>query len=103
MSTHPPTTTHAARRIWTVDRYGRLLAGLSMFACTVVGLTVHPLCLWGCLLGALNLVISSVTNYCPFHRLLIRCGAREREDVFLPGGAPRSAGDLKRSRSLARS
>lgn len=75
---------------WSVDRWGRLIAGLGVLACTLLALLHDPLWLYGALFAGLNLIVSALTGCCPFHDLLIRLGAREREDLFLPGGAPRS-------------
>ncbi len=74
---------------WPVDRWGRLLSGGSMVGLAALTLLVHPAWAWGGLLVAANLVFTSLTDRCPLHDLLIRLGAREREDIFYPGGALR--------------
>lgn len=71
---------------WPVDRWGRFLSGATMLGLTALALLVHPAWAWGGLLVAANLVFTSVTDRCPLHDLLIRLGAREREDLFHPGG-----------------
>ncbi len=79
---------------WSVDRWGRLIAGANMLAFTLLGWAHHPLWLVGGAAGAANLVITSLTNRCLLHDLLIRLGAREREDLFFPGGRPRPAEEV---------
>lgn len=76
---------------WSVDRWGRLIAGAGVFGCTLLALLHDLLWLYGSLFAGLNLVLSALSNRCPIHNLLIRLGAREREDLFLPGGSPRRA------------
>lgn len=76
---------------WSVDRWGRLIAGLGVLACTLLSLLHDTLWLNGALFAGLNLIVSALTNCCPIHRLLILMGAREREDLLLPGGSPRRA------------
>ncbi|MCK6473377.1 MAG: DUF2892 domain-containing protein [Planctomycetes bacterium] len=74
---------------WSVDRWGRLIAGASVLVCTALGLLHHQLWLVGSLMCAFNLVLTSITDRCAVRALLRRLGAREREDLFLPGGVPR--------------
>lgn len=76
----------SAKRPWSVDRWGRFLAGAGILATTTLGIAHHPAWLLGTLLASLNLVVTSLTDRCPLHDLLIRLGAKEREDLFLPGG-----------------
>lgn len=85
----PEGQTQAPHVPWSVDRWGRLIAGASVLACTVLGLLHHQLWLVGSLACAFNLVLTSFTDRCAVRALLRRLGAREREDLFLPGGAPR--------------
>ncbi len=80
---------------WSVDRWGRLLAGSGILGFTVLGMCVHPAWFAGTLLASLNLLITSFTNRCIFHDVLIRLGAKEREDLFLPGGIPRPLPDQR--------
>ena len=78
-----------ACRSWSVDRWGRLLVGVVVVAGVVLGLLHHPAWLIMLLLLAGNLIVTSFTDRCVVHDTLIRLGAREREDLFLPGGSPR--------------
>ncbi len=75
---------------WSVDRYGRLLAGLGIMLFTLMGLLLHPLWLLATLFSAINLILTSITDRCPIKSLLLRMGAKEREDLFLPGGTIRT-------------
>ncbi len=77
------------KRPWSVDRWGRLLAGSSILLMTALGVVHHPAWLIGTLLASVNFVITSLTNRCVLHDLLIWAGAKEREDLFLPGGSVR--------------
>ncbi len=78
-----------SHRPWEVARWGRLLAGASILVFTGIGLIHHPLWHLGTLLGAINLVVTAFTGRCMVRRTLLRLGAKEREDLFLPGGAIR--------------
>ncbi|MCK6472872.1 MAG: hypothetical protein L6R28_14105 [Planctomycetes bacterium] len=84
-----PSQAPTVRRPWEVARWGRLLAGASTLAFTVLGMLVDPLWHIGTLLGALNLVVTAVTDRCVLRDALLRLGAKEREDLFLPGGGVR--------------
>ena len=84
-----PAEIQAVRRPWEVARWGRLLAGASTLAFTALGLCADPLWHLGTLLGAANLVVTAITDRCVLHDALLRMGAKEREDLFLPGGAVR--------------
>lgn len=75
---------------WSVDRWGRLIAGVSVLAFTALALLHHPYWIAGTLFSAFNLVVTSLTDACPVRRVLLFFGAREREDLYLPGGAPRN-------------
>jgi hypothetical protein len=93
-----PQTGNASSRKqpWSVDRWGRLLAGIGTLTLTALGIFHHPAWLIGTLLASANLVVTSLSNRCPLHNLLIRLGAKEREDLFLPGGSVRSSESLHR-------
>ncbi|MGE3808125.1 MAG: YgaP-like transmembrane domain [Gemmataceae bacterium] len=77
-----------AARPWSVDRGGRLLAGLTLLVLAALALST-PRWLWGVLGLGLHLTISSIVDCCPVHDVLLKLGWREREDLFLPGGSPR--------------
>jgi hypothetical protein len=79
----------SSTRPWSVDRWGRLLAGSGILLMTVLSIVHHPAWLMGTLLASANLIITALTDRCPVHDVLIRLGAREREDVFFPGGSVR--------------
>ncbi len=81
----------SAPRPWEVARWGRLLAGLGVAVTTLLAVLHHPHWLIGTMLVALNLMVTSLTDRCSFRNLLIKLGAREREDLFHPGGKPRRA------------
>lgn len=75
---------------WSVDRYGRLISGVGIVAGGTLAL-LWPACgLWITLAIGVGLLASALTNKCLVHNLLVRLGAREREDLFLPGGLPRT-------------
>lgn len=82
--------TGLAKRPWSVDRWGRLLAGFGILLLTALGIFHHPAWLIGTLLASSNLVVAALSDRCPIHDLLIRLGAKEREDLFIPGGSVRA-------------
>lgn len=57
-----------------------------MLTLTVLGIVHHPAWFIGALLSSSSLVVTALTDRCLMHDLLIRLGAKEREDLFLPGG-----------------
>jgi hypothetical protein len=76
---------------WSVDRWGRLLAGGCLLLFTCLGFLLdNPLWFIGNITVAMNLVVTSLTGRCPVNAVLIRLGAKEREDLFMPGGVARS-------------
>jgi hypothetical protein len=83
-------------RPWSVDRWGRLLSGVTLLVFTLLGILAHPWWLFGALCGSAGLVLSALTDRCVVHAALIRLGAREREDLFLPGGKVRREGPAAR-------
>ena len=87
------------REPWSVDRWGRLMAGSTVLLATGLGVFVHPAWLLVTGFSALNLIITSLTGSCPLNKILIRLGAREREDLFWPGGEPRIERDGRPSES----
>lgn len=86
------------RRPWEVARWGRLLAGCGVMISTILALIHHPAWLTGALFIAVNLVLTSLTDKCPLHDLLVRWGTKEREDLFFPGGEIRMTSSSDKSR-----
>ncbi len=86
----------APARPWDVARLGRLLTGLGVLLFTALGLLHHPGWLLGTLAVALNLVLTALTDHCVMRDQLLRLGAKEREDLFLPGGAVREEHERSR-------
>jgi hypothetical protein len=84
----------SVRHPWSVDRWGRLLAGLAVLPFATLGICHHALWMLGAVAVAGNLLVTSLIDRCPIRAVLIRFGAREREDLFYPGGRPRTAGEL---------
>lgn len=81
------------RKPWSVDRWGRLLAGLAVLPFATLSICHHTLWMLGAVAVAGNLLLTSLTDRCPLRAVLLRLGAREREDLFHPGGRPRTAGE----------
>lgn len=84
-----PHDSQSAHIPWSVDRWGRFLAGLSMLTLLLLGILHHSYWLYGAMACAANLFVSSLTDKCAVHRCLIYLGAKEREDIFQPGGRQR--------------
>jgi hypothetical protein len=61
----------------TVDRYLRLIAGIFVFASTLLGYFHHPYWLIFTAFVALNLMQSAFTNWCPMMALLRKLGVKE--------------------------
>ena len=74
---------------WSVDRWGRLLTGTLILAFTLLGLFHHPAWLYVTAGVSASLIATSLTDRCLVRRMLLTLGAKEREDLFLPGGAVR--------------
>jgi hypothetical protein len=91
----------AIRRPWEVARWGRLLAGSGVLFFTVLGLLHHTAWLGGALAVSVHLIVTSLTDRCPIREVLLRLGAKEREDLFLPGGRVRSEATTLNSKELA--
>ncbi len=85
------------RNPWSVDRYGRLIAGIVMIFFTSMGMFHDPLWLFGNLGCAGNLAWTALTGKCLLRDTLIRMGAREREDLFHPGGKVRTRSGIRES------
>lgn len=77
------------RRPWEVARWGRLFAGAGVILFVTLGFCVDPLWNLGTLCIAANLFVTALTDRCPVRDTLLRLGAKEREDLFLPGGKVR--------------
>lgn len=77
------------RRPWEVARWGRLLAGAGVLLFATLGLYLDPLWNLGTLFIAANLFVTALTDRCPVRDTLLRLGAKEREDLFQPGGRVR--------------
>ena len=75
---------------WSVDRWGRFLSGLGVLLCSTLAALHHPAWMIGAIGISGVLVVTSMTGICLLHDLLIKLGAREREDIFLPGGSLRA-------------
>ena len=77
---------------WSVDRIGRLLAGCAVLGFSLLAFFLHPYWLLGALGCAVQLTATALLDRCPMRFLLLRLGAKEREDLFYPGGSPRCGG-----------
>ncbi len=83
------TTLWGKPSLWSVDRWGRFLAGSGTFILTLLAVFHHPGWLAGVALLSLNLVVTSLTGRCGLHDLLMKLGAKEREQLLNPDGTPR--------------
>lgn len=74
---------------WSVDRIGRLLSGIGILFCSLIGFTFHQLGFLFIVVISLHLIISSLSDSCVLHDLLIRLGAKEREELYNSNGMPK--------------
>ncbi len=74
---------------WSTDRYARFLVGLCICICLLLHHSLYWVSVAGLAFISLNLIVTSFTGYCIFHRILLRLGAKDREDLFEPGGKAR--------------
>ncbi|MCK6472843.1 MAG: DUF2892 domain-containing protein [Planctomycetes bacterium] len=79
---------------WPVERWGRLVAGASILAFTALAVLHHPYWLLAVAAGAVNLVLSALTDRCPVRALLLKLGARECDTSLETGPAASRAGVL---------
>src|SRR5689334_15767725 len=86
---HPESSAGDRTTPWSVDRWGRLISGVLMLLFTCLGWLLDPSWFLGDILVGANLVFTSLSGHCLLQTALIRCGAKQREDLFHPGGAPR--------------
>jgi hypothetical protein len=78
------------RQVWTADRFGRLLAGGSIFLCLTAAWALRSsdgpdalaLALLAALIG-LEQVVTALIGWCPFHQMMKRMGIKDREEVFV--------------------
>ncbi|PCJ56026.1 MAG: hypothetical protein COA79_20145 [Planctomycetota bacterium] len=71
---------------WSVDRFGRLFAGLGTLIFTILGLSVSTYFLIPVLLINLNLIITSFSDKCAMRNMLKNLGAEERERIYRSDG-----------------
>ena len=74
--------------IWSVDRIGRLITGALNTLLLLLGILVSHYFLYLLIFLNLNSIFTTLTDSCPFQKLLIRWGAKEREALFHPNGEP---------------
>lgn len=72
--------------VWSVDRIARLIVGIANVSLVLGAYFISSYLLIGLCFVNLNLIFSSVTDYCPFKNLLKRLGAKERECFFNANG-----------------
>lgn len=74
------------RQAWTTDRWGRFLAGCGIVFFLGFGLAFGDAIFtpWTVLAGCvgLQLTVTSLIGWCPFHELLKLWGVKDREEVF---------------------
>ena len=72
--------------IWSVDRIARRIVGIANITLILAAYFISSYFIIGLCFVNLNLVFTSVTDNCPFKKLLIRLGAKEREEFFKGNG-----------------
>jgi hypothetical protein len=76
---HKSITTNS---VWSVDRIARLIIGLVNVFLLLATYFISSYFIFGLCFINLNLVFSSLTDFCPFKNLLKKLGAKEREEYF---------------------
>lgn len=79
-------TTLETPSIWSVDRIARLIVGITNILLLLATYLLSPYFLIGLCFVNLNLVLTSVTDQCPFKNFLKKLGAKEREQFFNSNG-----------------
>jgi hypothetical protein len=74
--TAPREVVYVMRRIMTIERSLRLIAGAFVAASVLLGIYVNPLFLWFTLFVGLNLFQSAFTHWCPMMAILRKAGVR---------------------------
>lgn len=69
--------------VWSVDRIGRLFIGIVNVLLILATWYISNYFILGLCFINLNLVFSSLTDFCPFRNFLKKLGAKEREEIFL--------------------
>ena len=72
--------------VWSVDRIARLIVGISNILFILAAYFISSYFLIGLCFVNLNLIFTSVTDNCPFKKLLKKLGAKERESFFNANG-----------------
>jgi hypothetical protein len=73
------------RQSWTADRLARFLVGIASGTCLGAGwlLPEYQAVAWTTIaVMALQLVITSLVGWCPFHEAIKRLGIPDREEVY---------------------
>ena len=76
---HKSTLTNS---VWSVDRIARLIIGLVNVLLLLATYFISSYFILGLCFINLNLVFSSLTDFCPFKNILKKLGAKEREEIF---------------------
>lgn len=74
--------------VWSVDRIGRLISGALNTLFLLLGIFANTYFLYFLIFLNLNSIFTTLTDSCPFQKLLLRLGAKEREELFHPDGKP---------------
>ena len=74
--------------VWSIDRIGRLITGILNTLFLLLGVFVNAYFLYFLIFLNLNSIFTTLTDSCPFQKLLARLGAKEREELFHPSGEP---------------
>lgn len=72
--------------IWSVDRIGRLIVGLMSIVLIVCSIFISKYFLFGLAVLNINLILTSITDACPFRDFLKSLGAKEREEIIDANG-----------------
>ena len=72
--------------IWSMERIGRLITGVLTALFLIGGFLIHSLFFHLLLLMSFHSIYTTLTDSCPFEKLVRCMGGKQREELFRPNG-----------------